>query len=241
MTGGHCCETMGKYCYFNKLLFLYCHCFSYCYCYSSALPSTGYTLFCLYHFRLDHSGLRRAGTDPEGLRHPWGQFRGLQPLGKTPGNAPPHLVPTGNFYLTPRFLQLKPLTMMLTSLGPGALRFLFLELCLRAFYHVSSPPGLWKFIFFPRWAFTMMGWVSTGSRRPLLSPGCLTLGLCPQSLPSVALPLRLSFPVLDTPGSLPSQVKSSRPQEDLDCRRGYLPLTGLGHFRGQSLLLGITR
>jgi hypothetical protein len=39
---------------------------------------------------------------------------------------------------------------------------------------VPSPPGLWKSIFCPRWASTMMGWTTTFPRR-----SCLTLVLCP--------------------------------------------------------------
>jgi hypothetical protein len=46
---------------------------------------------------------------------------------------------------------------------------------------------------------------------------------------------------LGTPGSLPSQVRSSRPQEDLDCPRGVLLPTGLVHFQGVSPLRGIPR
>jgi hypothetical protein len=41
----------------------------YCYCYSLALPSPGWTPLCLYHHRLDHPGLRRTSTAPQGLRH----------------------------------------------------------------------------------------------------------------------------------------------------------------------------
>jgi hypothetical protein len=36
----------------------------------------------------------------------------------------------------------------------------------------------------------------------------------------------IAFAVLDTPGPLPSQVRSSRPQEDLDCPRRARPLSG---------------
>jgi hypothetical protein len=52
------------------------------------------------------------------------------------------------------------------------------------------------------------------------------------ALLSVALPPSPCFAVLDTPEPLPSQVRSSKPQEDLDWTRGASPHTGLGHFRG---------
>jgi hypothetical protein len=59
------------YCYFNWN-YSYCHCCSYCYCYSTALYSPARTSLCLYHFRLNHQGLRRTGTAPEELPHPRG-------------------------------------------------------------------------------------------------------------------------------------------------------------------------
>jgi hypothetical protein len=49
---------------------------------SFAFPSPGWTPLCLYRLRLDHPGLRRIWTTPEGFCHPRG------PYGATSGNAP---------------------------------------------------------------------------------------------------------------------------------------------------------
>jgi hypothetical protein len=46
---------------------------------------------------------------------------------------------------------------------------------------------------------------------------------------------------VDTPLPLPSQVRSPRPQKDLDCPQEVLPPTGLGHFQEQSPLQGTPR
>jgi hypothetical protein len=46
--------------------------------------------------------------------------------------------------------------------------------------------------------------------------------------------LGLAFAGLDIPLFLPCQVISSRPQEDRDCPRRFLPPTGLSHFRALS-------
>lgn len=43
-------------------------------------------------------------------------------------------------------------------------------------------------------------------------------------------PLELAYAVLDTPGPLSSQVRSSRSQEDMDSPKGILPPMGLGYF-----------
>lgn len=49
-------------------------------------------------------------------------------------------------------------------------------------------------------------------------PGCLTLLLCPQW----HCPLGCAFAILDTPGPLPFQIRSSRLQECLDCPQAVL-------------------
>jgi hypothetical protein len=77
--------------------------------------------------------------------------------------------------------------------------------------------------------------------RPLPLPRCLLLVLCPQDLPSVALPLLLAFSVEDIPSPLLCQVRLSRPQDDLDFPRGVLQPLRLGHFRGLGFLEGTPR
>jgi hypothetical protein len=47
----------------------------------------------------------------------------------------------------------------------------------------------------------------------------------------LSLFLDFAFAGLDTPLPLPSQVRSSRPQEDRDWPRGASPSMGLGYFR----------
>jgi hypothetical protein len=116
---------------------------------------------------------------------------------------------------------------MLASLGPRPLSFLFLELCHHVFYSVPSPSGFLKSIFCPYRALAVIGWVPAGlCPRQVASLCCFSFMDCRQW----HCTLGLVFPGLDTPGLLPSRIRSSRLQEDLDCPQGVLPPKGLVHF-----------
>lgn len=116
----------------------------------------------------------------------------------------------------------------LLFLGLRSPRFLFLEFCPPAFYPVPSQPGLRKSIFCRCRASTMNDETSSAPCRPLTPPGCHSLVFCSWRHCS----LGFVSAVLDTPGPLPSQVRSCRPSGDLDYPRGVLQPTGLGHFLG---------
>jgi hypothetical protein len=76
--------------------------------------------------------------------------------GDIPGNTSP-IVTAGIFYATPGPLPSRPFTVMLASLEPSPVCFLFLELCLSHFCAVPSPLVLWKFILYPHRALTVVG------------------------------------------------------------------------------------
>jgi hypothetical protein len=194
---GYCCSTMGiycceSYCYCCPYCYSCCHCCSY-FC-SLALPSPGWTPLCLYH-GFDHLGLKEDRDSPPRVftTHGPRSLLGTASPGDTPRQFPLHLVPTGIFYLTPGALPPKPFPAVLALLGPGPLRFLFLELCPPGF--LPWPTRVLEIHFLPSQGFGHDGLDLHWSPQSFSPSGLPHFG----ASPSVALPLDLAFVVLDTP------------------------------------------
>jgi hypothetical protein len=206
----------------------------YCYCYLMVLPSPGWTPLCLYHVRLEHPGLRRAGTFPEGFTtHGARPLLGTAPPGNTLDNAPTPS-PNQDIFFNLWGFTTQALTHDAYFIGawtpvlpiPGAL--------LQAFLFCAPPTRALEIHFLSSQGFSHDGLEIHSPHRP---PGFLTLVLCSQW----HCPLGFAFAVFDTPGPLPSHIRSSRPQEDLDCPGVVLPSTWWGHFWGLNPSQGMPR
>jgi hypothetical protein len=92
---------------------------------------------------------------------------------------PPRLAPTGIMFIWPAGLHHPgPFPVCLLRWGLAPCASCSSSSAPRAFYPMSSPPGLWKFIFCPQGSSTMMGWTSTDSHRLFPPSDCFTLVLC---------------------------------------------------------------
>jgi hypothetical protein len=159
---------------------------------------------------------------PMGLGH----FQGLRTL----GTSKLRLIPTQTFYLRTGAQPLMPFPRMLTmrpgptlpvaeALPPG-------QSHQGTGNQFSVLTGLWTWRGGPPL-------ISTQDFAPLLC--CLMLVLCPQW----HCPFGAVLTVLDTAGSVPSQVRSPRPQEDLDWELRCFAIHMARELSGTKQLLGI--
>jgi hypothetical protein len=175
-----------------------------------ALPSPGWTPLFRYHLRLDHPGFQEdrdcfANYETKPLG-------GLHPLGRSQVMTP-CLVPVWIVLFNPWGFTTQTLLQDACFVGAWSPELpvagtLPRELSFLCLDHQSF--GYPFYALAGSWWITLVFWTKW------------------------QFPLGLAFAVLDTPGLLPSHVRSFRPQEDMDCPRGVLPPTGLGHFRGLS-------
>jgi hypothetical protein len=131
---------------------------------------------------------------------------------------PPRLVPTGIFHLPPWALLPGPFPRMFASFGSGPCAYAPPS---EASYPVPSPPGLWKYIFCPRRASSIMGCNTTVLHRPFSCSNSSLWFFALRAFPQWHCLLSHAFTGLDTSGPL-----HLRPQEGLDCT------LGLSHPRG---------
>lgn len=125
---------------------------------SLALLLPDWTPLGLYHLRLDHPGLGRSGSVPEGFHRPQGEVAS--------GNCTPwwhhmqclpRLVRSSMFYFTRTALPPRSFPKDTCFFGDGLLRSCSCSSAPWNFYHVPNPSGLWESILCHRRASTMTG------------------------------------------------------------------------------------